>query len=877
VIIHRIALQDYRGVAGREIAFGSGVTIVEGPNEIGKSSLAEALRLVFEFPDSSSHRDVQAVVPVHRDAGPVVEIEVETGPYHLVYRKRFRKRPETELRITRPRSENLTGRAAHDRAEQILAETVDVDLWKALQIQQGGEIAQAPLADSEALARALDEASGGSSGEDEGALYDRVYQEYEQYFTPTGREKGEVAEARARVQELGISVAQLEEQVRAMDGDIEESARLATRQQDLATEISRYQTEAERLETEWSQVVDVQARVQQAEGTRDNCRLRVEAAAKAAADRVGLVAEVEKSQQQLAELRASVSPGDLSLGEARQAVERAAQGVEASQDALDAALELAQLRSADFEFRRNELDCVLLAERYSRLEALAERQRLAREIMSSNRVTDQVLRQVQEREYDLRQARARLQEGGPALEVRALKDLEIEVGGQLLHLAAGDLHSQSVTDEMVVALPGQLEMTLRPGASTDELQQALSEATRARDELCSEHGVDTLEAAVQANAALNQARRDLQDIERQMAENLRDLTRDDLKARVDGLKATVERYPVERESGPLIAKDHDEAKLLNEQAAEARDARTEAVTLTRAQYEQARIRFQGLDEARLRLEGRVEIQAAQVKSLESRLGAVREETSDQELATAREQVRQQAEKAEGELGALQARLASLQPEAVKSLHENAGKVLNGAREEDRAVGMDLAAVQARLETLQEAGLFEELERQRSALVHAEGTNESLARRAAAARLLFDTLSRHRSSARQAYVRPLTERIGTLGRIVFGPSFEVLLGEQLTIESRTLEGRTIDFASLSKGAQEQLGILTRLAVAMTVAEDGGVPLILDDTLGNTDPGRLQSMGAMLSRAGDDCQIIILTCTPDRFRHVDGAKLERLATR
>lgn len=877
MIIRRIALQDYRGVTEREIAFGPGVTILEGPNEIGKSSLAEALRLIFEFPDSSSHRDVQAVVPVHRDAGPLIEIEVETGPYCMVYRKRFRKRPETQLSITQPRSQNLTGRAAHDRAQQILAETVDVDLWKALQIQQGSEITQAHLADSEALARALDQATGGSSGEDEGALYDRVRQEYEQYFTPTGRERAEVTEAHAQVQKLSGSVLELEEQYRAMEGDIEESARLAARQQDLTREISRCQTEAERLEKEWSQVADLQARVQQATGSRDNCQLRAEAAQKTVADRAGLVAQMQENRQQLAELRASVSPGSLSLEEARQAVARAEQAVGAGQEALRAAVELAQLRSEDFEFRRNELDCVMLAERHGRIEALVQRHRVAREIVGTNRVTDEVLRQIQEREYELRQARARLQEGGPVLDMRALEDLEIEVDGQNLQLAVGDLHSRSVTDEMVVALPGHLEMTLRPGASMDDLQQALSEATRARDELCSEHGVATLEAAAQANAALSQARRDLEDIKRQLAENLRDLTRDDLKSRLDELTVTVERYPTERVADPPMARDHDEARLLSEQAVETRDAATEAVKRMQAQYEQARIRLQELDGARLRLEGRVEVQAAQVKSLENRLEAAREERVDQVLATALEQARQQVRDAEAELGTLQARLESLQPEVVQSLYENAGKVLSGTREEDRAVGMDLAAVQARLETLQEAGLYEDRERQRSALAHAERTDGSLTRRAAAVQLLFETLSRHRNAARQAYVRPLTERIHTLGRIVFGPSFEVLLGEQLTIESRTLEGRTIDFASLSTGAQEQLGILTRLAVAMTVAQDGGVPLILDDTLGNTDPGRLQSMGAMLSRAGDGCQIIILTCTPDRFRYVGGAKLHRLTTR
>ena len=132
----------------------------------------------------------------------------------------------------------------------------------------------------------------------------------------------------------------------------------------------------------------------------------------------------------------------------------------------------------------------------------------------------------------------------------------------------------------------------------------------------------------------------------------------------------------------------------------------------------------------------------------------------------------------------------------------------------------------------------------------------------------------RERARQQYLQPLRERIERLGRIVFGPSFAVALDSELRIESRTLAGRTVEFESLSTGAQEQIGLLTRLAVAMTVAPEGGVPLVLDDALGNSDPLRLQSMGAMLAQAGRECQIIILTCSPERFRHVGGARVQRI---
>ena len=75
-------------------------------------------------------------------------------------------------------------------------------------------------------------------------------------------------------------------------------------------------------------------------------------------------------------------------------------------------------------------------------------------------------------------------------------------------------------------------------------------------------------------------------------------------------------------------------------------------------------------------------------------------------------------------------------------------------------------------------------------------------------------------------------------------------------------------------QEQISLLSRLACAMAVSENGGGSLILDDALGYTDPERLKLMGAVLAQAAKECQIIILTCVPDRYSHVGDATVVRL---
>jgi hypothetical protein len=98
--IHRLALRNYRAIREYRLELpASGVVVIEGENEIGKSSIAEALWLVFEVPDSSDSERVRSIKPVDRDAATEIELEVSSGPYRFTYSKRFHRAPRTELRV----------------------------------------------------------------------------------------------------------------------------------------------------------------------------------------------------------------------------------------------------------------------------------------------------------------------------------------------------------------------------------------------------------------------------------------------------------------------------------------------------------------------------------------------------------------------------------------------------------------------------------------------------------------------------------------------------------------------------------------------------------------------------------------------------------
>src|SRR5215207_7107238 len=253
--LHRLILTNYRGITHREIEFPDhGVVVVSGANEIGKSSMIEALDLLLNSKDRSNKKDFKQVKPTHADVGAEITAEISTGPYRFIYHKRFHKRCETRLTVLAPRREQLTGDEAHERVLALLDETVDMDLWQAQRVLQAASTASVDLSGCDALSRALDVAAGEAvqlSGA-EPLLIDRIDAEYMRYFTPTGRPTGEWATATNRlrtaddeVARAAAAVAEVDDAVRRHAALTQDLGRLADERADASKRLTTARAAAE--------------------------------------------------------------------------------------------------------------------------------------------------------------------------------------------------------------------------------------------------------------------------------------------------------------------------------------------------------------------------------------------------------------------------------------------------------------------------------------------------------------------------------------------------------------------------------------------------------------------------------------------------------
>ena len=862
--LHRLTLVNFRGVKHREIAFpDSGVVVVHGANEIGKTSMIEALDMLLETKDRSKNKDVLAVRPADADVGSEVTAEISTGPYRFIYHKRFHKRPETLLTVSEPRREQLTGDDAHERVRGILDETVDTALWKAQRVLQAGSTAAVDLSGCDALSRALDAAAGDAAASGtESLLLDRIEAEYLRYFTPSGRrEAGDwaaansaLANAEAEVQRCAALVADVDERVRRHDELAGQLAELTAQQREVSARRVRAQQAAEA-------VAELTKTLREAELGAEAAKIKSAASSSAQDERQRLRADLDTRMAAVAAAEAEMGPAVAAEETARLTAESAAAAADAAAGALADADRRVALARKMVEQLETRSQAEQLAARLTKIDTnRGDHHRIGEELAAIT-FTEDELRRIEEAAAAVDLAQATLAAISATVEFTAAADIELTSAGKQMALLAGDSWSTTVTVPTEVEVAGVLTARITPGATALDAQAGHAAARQRLSDLLTAAGV----AGVAAARGIDQRRREMIGSRDRLDAALAALCGDDdverLRTRLAELRAA---QPAEAPdiTGEAARNELDAAETAHRQAAADCEARRAEETAAREERNAKSTRTTVLRASLSSL--RAELEAV-VARLADRRGVI----ADGALAAEAEANRQAADAAAGEVARLSAQLAQLVPDAVAAELDEASEAAEFARAERDRVAGELRDVRVELELIGSEGRQSQLDaaqadRERAAAAHAR-----TGRRARGAQLLRTVMYRHRDDARSRYVAPFRAEIERLGRPVFGESFQIDIDTDLCITTRTLGGRTVRYEALSGGAKEQLGILTRLAGAALVGAADTVPVIIDDALGFTDPQRLLTMAAAFETVGGAGQVIVLTCTAERFAGIQGA--------
>jgi hypothetical protein len=874
----RVELTNVRGLAAAQVRFASdGVTVVEAPNESGKTTLLEAVDILLEVKDSSRSQRVRDLQPVDRDVPSTIEVELTCGGYHLTCTKTYNRQPGTVLTIHAPTRETLRGEEAHDRLRAIVDAVVDPALYAALRFAQGRDLDAVAFGGSNVLAARLDAAAGGAGTADDGGVFALAREEFERWFTPTGR-PGQPLQAAARELADAERVhAELADRLAALHRDVERLERIDRQLPDLRRQ--RTHELAPRFAAATAAVAEVQEARSALEGRRAD---RAAAAADLAAARRALERRTEDVAR-VAALRSQVTAAEHGLAPVREALAAAER---AHQDGL---MVVRTAVAADAQARHHCDQAQLAVER---LEAEGERDRLTRQLrrveeltattqdaeaaLGAMRLDGPRLTVVREAAHALRVAEAAHAAGAPSLRMVARRDLEVTVDGTRVVLAAGEELTRTVVDGLRLAVPELADLHLVAGGSAERLQAAVATARHRLRDACVDAGVSD-PAEAERLAAIRDDH--LAIVRRRDADLARELDGGSVAALRTALAQAEAR--LRAVTGRLGALDQLQGGLAEARetvvtARAAADQAAEHLAVARAAHD---AHTRELHELRTRTEVAAAGRASRQQDLdraERQLASQRTEVGDDATLTAQLETAERREQATARaLDAATAALAALDPATVDDEVTAARAALAAIDQQLGDLRTDQATLRERLRLGGEDGLGERVQDAAARLDQARVDHRRTLRRAEAARLLHSELTQAREEAYQAYRAPLRELITRDARAVFGPSLEVELDEELRIVGRTLDGVTLPFHALSAGAREQLAILAGRAVAQLAGRDG-VPFIIDDALGSTDPTRLERLGEVLGRTAD-AQVIVLTCVADRFRAVRSAHVVQLGDR
>lgn len=858
--IEKITLRNFRGVGDSTVEFSPGVTIVAGPNEVGKSSIAEALRVLRTYKDSSKAGAIRALQPVGRDVGPEVEVELTTQGHHVWMRKRWLRKEVTELRVSGPSSEQLQSDEAHDRFVSLLGETVDIDLLEALEVVQGESLRYAKLAGLRSLTQALDTTAAPVAEQDE--LVEKLEAEYAQFFTLRGHPRGAYRELETQVGSLREELEQAQEKSREMDDLTHQVERENTQLQHDQQDLSRAAINLEESEEKDRALSGLREQVDQATAHVELAEAGLKAAQEALETRNALREELTTRQEKHQQESASVDQQEHDLQQAQKQAHKLRQARDKAEEVLTQARQEAQQKAKRLDQARHYQELQTLTARVQRARAASERKRHTSQIIAGLGVDDELWQRINDAATQVQVAQSARETAAAQLSITPLGEAPVSVDGQNIDKAI----QVSVTAQVKVEAPGVVELEVHPGVFPEDLRQALDQAEQKLQEMLDQGNVETVEEARQVATQRGDAEAEQRLAQQALEDALGEDTLEELEQRHARLVAL---------AGDGVDDDVD---TLRSQVEEANDGVTQAEELLNtatAKLSEHEEKLVAIREAFIKARADREHHKTELERLSAKLDQARSEASDDVLDQRLKQATLHLKEQKAKRDQAHLELEEQNPEAITMHLDNAKEWHDNAHKRVEETKARLHSAKTLLEDRAKDGLYDLVADLQAQVTSAEEELDRMQRRAQAVRLLREVMIRHRDAAHARYVTPFTEEIQRIGKVVFGPDFGVEVTPELEISHRHLDGQAIAFSDLSAGAQEQLGLIGRLAAAVLIDPDDGAPVILDDTLGFADDDRLASFGAVLNDVGKKAQIIVLTCQPSRFSQVGGAKMVHLS--
>ncbi|KQM20826.1 AAA family ATPase [Novosphingobium sp. Leaf2] len=868
--IRRLAISNFRKFREPFAIEGlsDGLNIIIEPNETGKSTVLEALRAAFFVRHSTKNQLASSYAPYGENVAPEIEVGFDIAGEQWSVAKKLLKSPSIEVRGPTGRDQ---GEAAEERLQQLLgferdsSRSRDLNTYGALGLLWVG---QAEALEVSAPGRMVRDSVHATLEAEVGAImgggsYDRVRarvdQQYAELWTATGRPTGKQALAKERLETAEAASKIASERLAALEASFSElesdHSRLRVLDKELADDTETHarknlvaSTETARSAAQLlhTRRAEYQAVAGKARGLEE--LLQRHDAAKAALTVTSQKAD--KSRIARSEIAAEMALACDRANAAKAAHTEARTNYNAARVLLtggEKQVEAARIAAASEAARQRHCKLISLEE------GLASAKAVKAAGISVGDLTnlDELERAILKSRIELEAAATRIELVG-STEGITIQGKPLGVGEQILD------------GETRIELEGGATLIIRPPAASASTSARLVKSQAALADMLTKLGHSDVSVARNAHDASRQAEGEIKTLLTQIEALTQPDTLLDLRAGPEALKLLVAAMTNVPASGIIEHPDIAALKLAVEEmeitSARAEGAHDAAIEALRKLEEQDRplaaAEVEAASDQRNATALVADIEAhADFAALTDALAEARGSAADYAVKLAEAEQNASAH----DIAAIERKIAVIDARAAAA---------NGTK---RKLETDIARLEGTIESEGGKGLAQ---RAAAALEEAEAASLAYGRireEAETIKLLRDTLELARLETSRTYVGPVAKRAKRhVERLL--PGCELSYSEDLGLQSIIRGNIDEGCGNLSRGTQEQLGILTRLAVADMLLEQGRpVSLILDDPLVFSDDARLDLMTEILLDASKRMQVILLTCRDRAFRHVEGARL------
>jgi len=875
--IRDIEVRDFRKLRHVMVSgLKDGVNVVTGENETGKSTLLAAVQAALFQRHNVTGKILDEMQPFGCAVRPQVKLgfEINDGIYQL--RKTFGGSGGS-AEVIDPGGLRFSNHDADHKLEELLnfqaasrggTKFQELGIWPLFWVEQGTTFQALninPGVRATVQSSLRKEVGDILVGENGSRLKNRFADLYGRFYTAkTGLATGELSAARKDLLVLEKHLTDKRYELAQLDREVAALEAVIARHDKLIDPVLRERLERAKAEA-LSEARNMEVLEQQRNKADNELRLKnalLKNAQGAQQQRLLLANEVSRLEQRLLDCEKADGAAERDLKKRETELQAGIEQLDAARSAVKVATGQRVQTSRVLELVKLSASYAVISQRLTDATSVADKEADARKIAVAIRVTTNDVKQLRKLEQSLFQAEANLKAAATRIDFEVPDPSKLTVNGGPIPLT----REMQVTDVVTISIEAIGEIRVSPGGEgLDGRRQQHVTAQDALTSALAELGVQSVQSAHE----LDQSRRDAES-----EINTHKLVVQALAP--DGMDA------LRQEASTQEAQTQTLRGILGDMELPELTSATDAVAFSEGQEQHDRSEVECLDaevgEVRTRRDGARTLRTAKETELRATtedLGRAREALAVARAIKADEAVSNEAATAEVDERAaqeastgLEARYESEDPEGIALRVDTTSAALTSLEDQIAEAERSITKLRITLDVLGQKGLGEECAAIESDLNATRIRSAAVEQEANAVRVAYNMIVQVEKEANTQFLQPVVRRVQPyLNRVL--PGSQIQLGTDMTIEGLQRGAVTEPFECLSVGAREQLSMITRIAFADLLADEGvDAPIILDDALVYADDGRFADALATLAFAAKRHQIIILTCHEHRYFGLTG---------